>query len=203
MAYLLGLKLDMSQVFDPETGKVSPVTLVSLKSCRVVNIKSLDNGKTKIWIGLSSAKHPKKPMKGIIKGTSVPRYFISVDNFNDSLKVGDPIDSSLLTKGSMLTICSVSKGKGFQGVFRRYNFRGMGGRTHGASNKERAIGSIGSGTTLGRVFKNQKMAGRMGGNRKTISGVKLVDIVSNDLIALKGSIPGARNSLVIINDASK
>ena len=118
-------------------------------------------------------------------------------------QVGEVVSVELFTTGQKIDVSGTSKGRGFAGVVKRHHFRG-GPKTHGQSDRHRAPGSIGAGTTPGRVWKGQKMAGRMGGERVTVQNLEVVEVVADkNLILIKGSVPGARNGLVYIRRAVK
>lgn len=185
MDAIIGTKKDMTRLFTEDNKSVA-VTLISFRGC--VKAKSL-NGVTYVGLG---KKRAGKLDKGQYKQLGyVPKFTqtihgdidVSIDNF----EVGD-----------MVYVKGVTKGKGFQGVVKRWGFAG-GPKTHGQSDKHRHPGSIGSGTTPGRVWKGKKMAGRMGGDNVTVKNIQIVSINKEEgIIALKGAIPGSRNSLVTI-----
>jgi len=184
MKALIGIKKDMTRVF---TDNVSvPVTLISVKDC--VKAKSL-NGATYIGLG---KKDTTKALGGQFKDLGyVPRY---IKTLKGDIDVN--IDDFLVD--DMVTVKGLSKGKGFQGVVKRWGFHG-GPKTHGQSDKLRHPGSSNSGTTPGRVWKGKKMGGRMGGENKTIKNIKIVAVdKENGVIALKGALPGGRNSIITI-----
>jgi large subunit ribosomal protein L3 len=146
-----------------------------------------------------------RPQQGHLKGAGtlvrILREF-SADNPQEHT-VGDVVNVELFAPGQKVDVSANSKGRGFAGVVKRHHFRG-GPKTHGQSDRHRAPGSIGAGTTPGRVWKGQKMAGRMGGKRVTVQNLEVVEIVpEKNLILVKGSIPGARNGLVQIRKAVK
>jgi large subunit ribosomal protein L3 len=185
MDAFIGTKKDMTRVFT-DTNKSVPVTLVLYKGC--VKAKVL-NGAT--YIGLGKKRNKKQEVGQYKELGYVPRKVVTLkgdlDINIDNFQVGDMV----LVKG-------VTKGKGFQGVVKRYNFAG-GPKTHGQSDKHRHPGSIGSGTTPGRVWKGKRMGGRMGGDTISIKNVEIVAInKEKGIVALKGAIPGGRNSLVTI-----
>lgn len=195
----------MSQIFDT-TGKVVPVTVISASPVTVTYIKSEDkDGYNAVVFGCKSKKMDKisKPQRGAFKkhlgesaeGFSCLREW-RIDN-ESSLKIGDKVGVSIFEKGENVTVSGVSKGKGFQGVVKRHGFAG-GPRTHGQKHSERAPGSIGAGGRQ-RVFKDLRMAGRMGSDRVTVKNLEIVDKdEANNLIFVKGAIPGRRGTLVEI-----
>ncbi|MCL4392852.1 50S ribosomal protein L3 [Patescibacteria group bacterium] len=194
MKAILGLKQDMTQLFSEE-GKVVPVTLVDTTDCFVCGIRDKEkDGYNATILGLKKKRKPLKLENAKYRDSFVPMYVKEVP-FIDDRKIKDKLDANMFDIGEKVVITGISKGKGFAGVVKRWNFAG-GPRTHGQSNKERHGGSIGAGTTPGRVYKGKKMGGRMGGDTKTVK-MKVIDIKDN-IIALKGAIPGGRGSLVVI-----
>lgn len=188
MKAILGQKQDMTRVFT-ETNQSVAVTLVSIKDC--VKAKSL-NGATYIGLGRKADKMAKKNDLGQFKELGyVPRF---VKTLTGDVEIG--IDG--FEVGDTVSIMGVSKGKGFQGVVKRYHFAG-GPKTHGQSDKLRHPGSIGSGTTPGRVWKGKRMGGRMGTDNMTIKNLKVMIIdKENGIIGISGALPGGRNNLVTI-----
>ena len=200
MKFILGKKVAMTQIF-ALTGEVSPVTVVDAGPVIVtqVKIENLDGYKAvQVGFGNKNPKNIAKAQKGHAK---------ELGNFSDykefsmpsdkELKVGDKIEASIFAVGDVVTISSVSKGKGFQGVVKRHGFHG-GPRSHGQKHSEREPGSIGGGLR-NRVPKNMRMAGRMGGDRVTVKNLKIVKIdTENNRLYVKGAIPGRRGTLVEI-----
>jgi len=185
MKAILGRKQDMTRIFKEE--KSVPCTIVDVSNCFLS--RKQENG---FELGLGEKSKAKKAMQGI---PSRSNFFKG--NFEPELKEGDTINpSSTFDIGDRVTITGTSKGKGFQGVVKRWGFAG-GPRTHGQSDRQRAPGSIGAGTDPGRVWKGKKMGGRMGGDTVTIKGVEILDIKDN-LLVLSGPIPGAKGKLVTI-----
>jgi len=185
MKFLLGKKIGMSQIFK-EDGTVIPVTLVLAGPCKVLNVFSLQN-KKRVQIGFEEIKK-----KGKIDFRYKREFEPDID-----YKIGDVIDVSVFKKGEKVKVTGLTKGKGFQGVVKRWGFSGR-NKSHGVKHEERTIGSVGSAWPQ-RVVKGKKMPGRMGSNRKTIKNLQVVDIdKENNLILIKGSLPGANGSLVEI-----
>jgi large subunit ribosomal protein L3 len=189
MKAILGRKQGMTRIL--QEGKSIPVTIVDTMDCVVSAV-----GDNIIELGLNKKRGKKTELAKYKDLGFVPRYTRMVKSKADSLKVGDKIESSVFVEGDVVTIKSKSKGKGFAGVVKRWGFSG-GPRTHGQSDRLRAPGSIGAGTTPGRVLKGKKMAGRMGGDNLTIKNKKIVDIIDN-FILLSGSIPGNNGDPVLI-----
>jgi len=200
MKFILGKKLGMSQVFDKE-GRVVPVTLVKAGPCSVIQAKTKDkDGYQAVQVGFEkiSSKKVKKPQKGHFSKADSKRYFRYLREFkNSDLKTGDKIDVSVFNVGDAVRVSGISKGKGFQGVVKRYGFKG-GPASHGTKHTKRAPGSIGSAFPQ-RVFKGKKMAGRMGSERITVKGLKIVQVdEENNLLAIKGAVPGRKGTLLEI-----
>ena len=196
----------MSQVFDEE-GNVHPVTVVSAGPMTVTNIKSAEGkdgySAVQVGYGKTSLNRMNKAQRGAIgkklgakaDGFKFLREFRPKDK--TTLNVGDLVDLSSFKEGENVTVSAISKGKGFQGVIKRHGFHG-GPRSHGQKHSERAPGSIGAGGRQG-VMKNMRMGGRMGSDRITVKGLKLVKIdTENNLVLISGAVPGRRGTLVEI-----
>jgi large subunit ribosomal protein L3 len=205
---LIGKKIGMTQVFDAD-GNVVPVTVIKAGPCVVVQKKTVaKDGYEKVQLGFVDQKKKvrvNKPMEGHFKKANVPpaaklREF-SYTGESDGLKVGDTIlPGDLFTIGSFVNVIGKSKGRGFQGVIKRYGFGG-GRATHG-SMFHRAPGSIGASASPSRVVPGMKNPGRMGGVTVNIQDLEVVDIdVENNLLMVKGSVPGSRDSYVTITKA--
>jgi large subunit ribosomal protein L3 len=202
MSGIIGKKIGMSNIFGQD-GEIIPVTVIQAGPCKVVNIRTKEkNGYEALQLsfGERKDKHTSKPLAGQYKSSGLKpakqlREFRSF-NVND-YKIGDEIGATFFAEGERIKVKGKSKGKGFQGVMKRHGFSGVGGTTHGQSDRLRAPGSIGSSSYPSRVFKGMKMAGRMGFENVTISGLKVVKIVpEQNLIFVKGAVPGAINTIV-------
>src|SRR3989304_6688523 len=199
---ILGQKGKMSQSFI-EARRV-PVTAVVAGPCVVTQIKTMDkDGYWAVQLGFgekkikNTTKALQGHLKGAIKDNKAPRFLKEVRLTEDSgLKVGDQVLlSDVFKKGDFVAVVGTSKGKGFQGVVKRWGFHG-GPRTHGQSDRERAPGSLGQTTTPGRVFKGKKMAGRMGGDRVTVKNLQVVSVdPEKGEIEISGAIPGTTGGL--------
>jgi large subunit ribosomal protein L3 len=202
MPGILGKKIGMTSIFNTE-GDLVTVTVIQAGPCKVVSLRSKEkDGYTAVAIGFEEKKekHVSKPVLGQFKKNSLTP-FKTVKEFKgfdtDSLKVGDDIKVDFFKEGDVIKVRGKSKGKGFQGVMKRHNFGGVGGTTHGQSDRLRAPGSIGSSSYPSRVFKGMKMAGRMGFENVTIRNLKVIKIISEDnLIMVNGAVPGSINSIV-------
>ncbi|MFC1701007.1 50S ribosomal protein L3 [Patescibacteria group bacterium] len=201
MKFILGKKLGMSQIFDKDN-KVIPVTLIEAGPCLVVQIKTDEkDGYKAVQVGFEEIveRKVKKPQKGHFKKVG-EKYFRYLKEFeSDNLKIGDVIDVSIFEDGDKVQIAGFSKGKGFQGVVKRHGFHG-GPASHGMKHTLRAPGSIGSAFPE-RVFKGKKMAGRMGNERITTRGLKIIHVdKENNLLAIKGAVPGRIGGLLEIKE---
>lgn len=199
---IIGKKLGMTQIFD-ENGLAVPVTVIKVDETVVTQVKTVEtDGYNAIQVGTIAAKekHLTKAEKGHFKKNNLNNYRhlqeFRVDNPQD-YKVGDKIELSVLENIEKVDVTGKSIGKGFQGTVKRWNF-GRGPMAHGSKN-HREPGSIGAGTTPSRVIKGKRMAGNMGNERVTISKLKLVKLdTANNLVLIKGSVPGCEGRLVTI-----
>jgi large subunit ribosomal protein L3 len=199
---ILGRKLGMTRLFD-ETGAATATTIVEAGPCFVTQIRTVArDGYEAVQLGFGEVRANKltKPQRGHLKdGIPAVRDLREVPADGvDEIAVGERVDVGMLAAGERVDVTGVSKGKGFAGVVKRYNFRG-GPKTHGQSDRWRAPGSIGAGTTPGRVFKGTKMAGHMGDERVTVKNLQVIRVdPERNLIALRGAIPGPRGALIMI-----
>jgi len=205
MTGLLGKKLGMTSVFD-DHGQVIPCTVIEAGPCYVTHIKTKErDGYEAIQIGFGEKKERlvTKPLRGHfakagVKPVRIVREFRG--NGTTEMQPGQEITvDRVFAKGDVVKVVGTSKGKGFQGVVRRHHFGG-GARTHGQSDRVRAPGSIGSSSYPSRVFKGQRMAGRMGGEQITVRNLMVVGVIADsNLLLIKGSVPGAINGVVEIH----
>jgi large subunit ribosomal protein L3 len=202
MSGLIGKKIGMTSFFD-DNGKNIPCTLIEAGPCVVTQIKdeSVD-GYNSIQLGYGQAKEKRtsKALQGHFKkaGSELKRKVVEFD-FSDEFKLGDVLDVSVFEEGDFVDVAGTSKGKGFQGVVKRHKFHGVGDATHGQHNRLRAPGSIGAASYPARVFKGMKMAGRMGGVRIKTTNLRVVKVLKEDnILVLKGAVPGAKGSYVTI-----
>lgn len=199
---MLGKKIGMTNIFNAD-GNLIPVTVISAGPNKVVSIKTKEkDGYTAVQLafGEKKDKHTNKPIQGLFKKNNL-KPALALREFKgfeiDKLKVGDEVKVELFSEGDIIKVRGNSKGKGFQGVMRRHNFGGVGGTTHGQSDRLRAPGSIGASSFPSRVFKGQRMAGRMGNQLVTISNLVVVKIIPEEnIIMVKGAVPGGENSIV-------
>lgn len=193
----------MTSLFTAD-GKYTPVTLIQAGPCVVTQVKTVENdGYAAVQIGYGDKKLKRvtKAEAGHYqKANTAPKKKVAeFDVEGASFNLGDVVDTSLFEEGEFVDVVGTSKGKGFQGVVKRHNFAGVGGQTHGQHNRARHPGSIGACSWPSRVFKGMRMAGRMGGNRVKIQNLTVLRVVAErNLIVVSGSVPGARNSYVLI-----
>ena len=201
---IIGKKVGMTQIFR-ESGKAEAVTAVAAGPCTVIQMKTEDkDGYSAAQIGFGEAKKLKSPQKGHLKEMGSYRYLreFRLEDSGD-VKVGDSVDVSQFAAGDLVDITGVSKGKGFAGAVKRYNFRG-GPKTHGQSDRHRAVGSIGAGSSPGRVFKGSRMPGHMGSDRVTARNLEIVKVDSErNLLLVKGAVPGGKNGILLIRKSGK
>jgi large subunit ribosomal protein L3 len=203
---ILGKKIGMTQLFQ-EDGQMVPVTVIEAGPCVVTQLKTRDNdGYDGAQVGFEEQRKANKPITGHLKGHGLFRHLreVPVDQLGD-LQVGQKVTVSLFSVGDKVTVIGTSKGRGFQGVVKRHHFKG-GPKTHGASDRLRAPGAIGSNTFPARVFKGKRMAGHMGDERVTVRNLQVVRVdEERNLLMLRGAVPGARSGLLTIKraDAAK
>jgi len=205
---LIGKKIGMTQIFD-ETGKVVPVTVVEAGPCVVSMKKTVENdGYAAVQLGYGDMKAHKvtKPLQGhFAKADVAPKKTLKEFRFDDTdaYNVGDVIKADVFEAGAKVDVTGTSKGKGTAGVIKRWNFHRL-KETHGTGPCVRHGGSIGMCSDPSRVFKGKKMAGHLGAEKVTIQNLTVVKVdAENNLIAIKGAIPGPNKGIVVIKDAIK
>lgn len=206
MSGIIGRKIGMTSVFTAE-GKNVPCTVIEAGPCVVTQVKTLENdGYSALQLAFDDKKekHTTRPMQGHFKkaGTTPKRYLAEFKNWDKEYTLGDVLKvSDVLTEADeWVDIAGISKGKGFQGVVKRHGFNGVGEVTHGQHNRQRAPGSVGASSYPSRVFPGLRMAGRMGGNRVTVQNLRILRVLpEQNLLLVKGSIPGAKGAYLIIN----
>lgn len=220
MPGLIGRKVGMTSIYG-EDRKAIPCTLIEAGPCVITQVRTdATDGYQAIQMGYGERKEKNTPAalqghfskagttpKHVVWETDyfVPSYYnrneageLEVDEGNP-LKLGDELKVNIFAPGEFVDVSGTSKGKGFQGVVKRHGFRGVGGRTHGQHNRERAPGSLGPGSTPSRVFKGMKMAGRMGGEAVTVQNLRVVKVIpEKNLLVISGSVPGHKGSYVFI-----
>jgi large subunit ribosomal protein L3 len=201
---IIGKKLGMTQVFT-SAGKCKAVTAIEAGPCKIIQVKTVDaDGYSAAQLGFGQAKRLSAPEKGHLKEQGQFKHLreFRVDTV-EGLKPGDVIDVSQFKAGDKVDVSGISKGKGFAGVVKRHHFHG-GPKTHGQSDRNRAPGAIGSTTTPGHVWKGLKMGGHLGDEKVTAQNVEVYSAdTAKNILLIEGSVPGAKNSLVIIRKRQK
>lgn len=206
MKGLIGKKVGMTQLFD-DSGKAVPVTVIKAGPCYVTQVRSVDqDGYNAVQLGYEEVK-PQRLTGGELghlkKVDLPPLRFLREFRTDESLEAGEILTVEVFDEGDRVDVVGKSKGRGFAGVVKRYGFSG-GPKTHGQSDRLRAPGSIGAGSTPGRVFKGKRMPGRMGNDTVTSQNLVVSRIdPENNIIAVRGSVPGPKNGLVLIIEARK
>ncbi len=195
----------MTSVFSAE-GKNIPCTVIEAGPCVVTQIRTVEkDGYSAVQIAYDEKKekHTSKAMMGhFAKANTTPKRKLSeFKSFDEELNLGDTVTVEMFEEGDWVDVTGVSKGKGFQGVVKRHGFGGVGGQTHGQHNRLRAPGSLGASSYPSRVFKGKRLAGRTGGDQVKVLNLKILKVIpENNLILVKGSIPGAKGSYLLIED---
>ncbi|MCE2732718.1 MAG: 50S ribosomal protein L3 [Cyclobacteriaceae bacterium] len=208
MPGIIGRKVGMTSIFGAE-GENIACTVIEAGPCVVTQVKNLDKDGYKavqLAFGEKKEKNTSKPLLGHFKkaNTTPKKDVVEFRDFNSEfdglVELGKEIRvQDVFTEGDFLDAVGTSKGKGFQGVVKRHNFAGVGGQTHGQHNRLRAPGSMGNASFASRVPKGKRLAGRMGGDRVKVTNLKVVKIMADqNLIVVSGSVPGAKNSTVIL-----
>ena len=203
MSGIIGKKVGMTSMFDTE-GRNLACTVIEASVNVVTQIKTIESdGYVAVQLGFGEAKekHTTKALMGHFKkaGTTPKKKLVEFREFNKSVSLGDTVDVSIFEDGDFVDVIGKSKGKGFQGVVKRYGFSGVGGQTHGQHNRARHPGSIGACSFPSRVFKGTRMAGRTGNDRVKVQNLRVLKVMpEHNLLIVSGSIPGAKNSIVII-----
>lgn len=204
---LIGKKVGMSQIFD-STGAAVPVTIIEAGPCYVTQVRNPEvDGYSAVQLGFFEIK-PKRltgGQLGHLQRNKLPplRFLREFRVKEPGVAEGDKVTVDIFAPGELVDVIGTSKGKGFQGAVKRYHFKG-GPKTHGASDRTRAPGSRGSGTTPGRVYKGARGPGHMGDDRVTVHNLKVVLVdPERNLLAVKGAVPGAKGGLVLIKTARK
>ena len=202
MPGLIGKKIGMTSLFT-EDGDIIPVTVIKVDPCKIVNIKSKErDGYDAVQLGFGSKKEKNvnKPLTGYYKKNKLTPFTILKEfrGFDTSeMKIGDDVTVDIFSEGEKIKIKGKSIGKGFQGVMRRHGFGGVGGTTHGQSDRLRAPGSIGQSSSPSKVFKGTRMAGRTGNKNFTITNLNVVKVDnSENILMVKGAVPGSVNSIL-------
>ena len=203
MPGLIGKKIGMTSVFSAD-GKNIPCTVIEVGPCVVTQVKTVEkDGYEALQLGFQekTEKHTTKPEAGHFAkaGVAPQRHLAEFKNFEGEYKLGDTITVDFLNDTKFVDVIGTSKGKGYQGVVKRHGFGGVGQSTHGQHNRLRAPGSIGACSYPAKVFKGMRMAGQMGHDRVTVQNLQVVKVMpENNLLIVKGSIPGHKGSIVLI-----
>ena len=204
MPGLVGKKIGMTSVFSAD-GKNVPCTVIEVGPCVVTQIKTAEtDGYNALQLGFEQKKekHTTQPMAGHFKkaGVAPQRYLAEFKGFDGEYKLGDTITvDTLFSEADFVDIQGTSKGKGYQGVVKRHGFGGVGQSTHGQHNRLRAPGSVGACSYPAKVFKGMRMAGQMGNEKVTVQNLQVLKVMpEHNLLLIKGSIPGSKGSIVII-----
>ncbi len=203
MAGIIGKKIGMTSIYDVN-GKNIPCTIIQAGPCIVTQIKNLEiDGYNALQLGFEDQKESRinKPLLGHFKkAKSVPKKkVVEFRDFEGDFKLGDSITVDVFQEGQFVDVGGISKGKGFQGVVKRHNFKGVGDATHGQHNRMRAPGSIGAASYPARVFKGMRMAGQTGNSKVKMTNLQVMKVFSDEnILVIKGSVPGSKNSYVIV-----
>lgn len=204
MSGIIGKKIGMTSLFNEE-GKNIPCTVIQAGPCSVLQVRTEEvDGYVAVQLGFDdkSEKNVGKALAGHFKkaGSTPKAKIVEFRNaFEHDVKAGDLVEVSMFAEGEYVDVTGTSKGKGFQGVVKRHGFGGVMQATHGQHNRLRAPGSIGAGSDPSRVFKGMRMAGRMGGKQVTVQNLQVLKVdQEQNLLVVKGAVPGAKNSYVII-----
>ena len=203
MPGLIGKKIGMTSIFDKD-GKNIPCTVIQAGPCTVTQVKTIESdGYASVQLAFDEKKEkntPKAEQGHFAKANTTPKKkVIELKGFVKDWKAGDVINVDYFHDDTWLDVSGMSKGKGFQGVVKRYNFKGVNDATHGQHNRMRAPGSLGASSYPSRVFKGMRMGGQTGNRKVKILNLRVMKIVpENNLLILKGSVPGSNGSYLII-----
>tara|TARA_X000000368_G_C22995914_1_gene696610 strand:- start:367 stop:984 length:618 start_codon:yes stop_codon:yes gene_type:complete len=203
MPGLIGKKIGMTSIFSEE-GKNIPCTILEVGPCKVTQIKTEKiDGYNAIQLGFSEQKESRVSKAALghftkAKSSPLKKLVEFIADF-DEVSLGDDVNIELFEEGDFVTVVGTSKGKGFQGVVKRHNFKGVGDATHGQHNRLRAPGSIGAASYPARVFKGMRMGGQMGNERVKTENLQVLKILADkNMMVVKGAVPGAKNSYITI-----
>ena len=205
MPGLIGKKIGMTSVFGAD-GKNIPCTVIEAGPCVVTQVRTVEKaGYAAVQLAYDemSEKHASAPLKGHFEkaGTTPKRKLVEFPaDFASELKLGDTVNlTDVISEGAYVNVVGTSKGKGFQGVVHRHHFQGVGGQTHGQHNRLRHPGSMGASSWPSRVFPGMRMAGHMGNERVKVANLAVIKVIpENNLVVVKGSVPGAKGSYLIL-----
>lgn len=203
MSGIIGKKVGMTSVYD-ENGKNIPCTVIEAGPCVVTQVRTLENdGYEAVQLGYDEKKekNTSKALRGHFEkaNTTPKRILVEFSRFEQKRKFGEEVKVDVFKQGEYVDVVGVSKGKGFQGVVKRHGFRGVNDATHGQHNRLRAPGSIGASSYPSRVFKGMRMAGQTGNKRVKVINLQVVRVIpEQNLLVVKGSVPGAKGSYLTI-----
>lgn len=203
MQGIIGKKVGMTSIFSVE-GKNIPCTVIEAGPCVVTQLKTVEkDGYEAVQLAFDEKKEKRttKAMKGHFAkaGTTPKKHLVEFKNFGKEVALGEVVDVSIFVEGEFCDVSGTSKGKGFQGVVKRHGFGGVNDKTHGQHNRLRAPGSLGACSTPSRVFKGMRMGGRMGGDSVKVISLRVLKVIpESNLLIVKGSVPGAKGSYLII-----
>ena len=206
MPGIIGKKIGMTSVFDAD-GKNIPCTVIEAGPCVVTQVRSKEvDGYVAVQLAYDDKKE-KQTSNALVghfkKANTTPKYKVveTIMDWERELNLGDVVTVADFLENDWVDVTGISKGKGFQGVVKRHNFAGVGGRTHGQHNRARALGSLGASSYPSRVFKGKKLPGQTGGVRVKVLNLRVLKLIpESNLMLVKGSIPGAKGSYLIIED---
>ena len=203
MSGIIGKKIGMTSIYDAN-GKNIPCTVIEAGPCVITQVKTPEtDGYNALQLGFEDQKESRvnKPSMGHFKkaGAAPKKKLVEFRDFEGEHNLGDAITVDIFAECEFVDVAGTSKGKGFQGVVKRHNFRGVGDATHGQHNRMRAPGSIGAASYPARVFKGMRMAGQMGNKRVKVTNLQVMKVFpEKNLLVVKGAIPGSKNSYVIV-----
>ncbi len=203
MSGIIGKKVGMTSIFGAN-GKNLPCTVIEAGPCVVTQVRTLEkDGYEAVQLAYDEKKekNTSNALKGHFAkaGTTPKRKLAEFKGFEEPKALGDKVGADFFAEGDFVDVVGTSKGKGFQGVVKRHGFAGVGGQTHGQHNRLRAPGSMGASSWPSRVFPGMRMAGRMGGDRKKVQNLQVLKVIAEkNLIIVKGSIPGAKGSYILL-----
>ena len=205
MSGLIGKKIGMTSLYNAD-GQALACTVIEAGPCVVTHVRTQENdGYKAVQLGYGEKKEKRttKPLLGHFKkaGTTPKRKLVEFKTFERELSLGEILQAAdVFVEGDFVDVVGTVKGRGFQGVVKRHGFSGVGGQTHGQHNRARHPGSIGACSFPSRVFKGIRMGGRMGGNRVKVQNLRVLKVLSEqNLIVVSGSVPGAKNSFLILD----
>lgn len=204
MKGIIGKKIGMTSIFNPADGKQTAVTIIEAGPCVVTQIKTKEtDGYSAVQLGFGdkTEKHTTKAEAGHYAKSNTPakRFVKEFRDFSVEKNIGETVTLDIFAEGDNVEVVGTTKGRGFQGVVKRHGFHGVGEQSHGQHDRQRAPGSIGNSSDASRVFKGMRMAGRMGGDRVKVKGLKVVKLFpEKNYLLVSGAVPGYNGSIVLI-----